>query len=75
MARKPARKSPPVIKVTAPEFVTPKAASQLFGPSPWSMRHLVRLGLVDAKRYGERRVLLSYRSLQRYFNGLPAARP
>jgi hypothetical protein len=43
-----------------PEYVSPKIAGQLFGMSAWSARELVRKGLVAGKRYGERRVLVSY---------------
>jgi hypothetical protein len=56
-----------------PEYLSPKIAGQIFGMSAWSARELVRKGLVAGKRYGERRVLVSYSSFKNYVESLPDA--
>jgi hypothetical protein len=57
-----------------PEYLSPKIAGQMFGMSAWSARELVRQGLVEGKRYGQRRVLISYASLKEHIEGLPDAK-
>jgi hypothetical protein len=57
-----------------PEYLSPKIAGQMFGLSAWSTRELVRQGLVEGKRYGQRRVLVSYSSLKEYVESLPNAK-
>ena len=57
-----------------PEYLSPKIAGQTFGMSAWSTRELVRQGLVEGKRYGQRRVLVSYSSLKEYVESLPNAK-
>jgi hypothetical protein len=65
------RQSNQALAVT-PEFVSTKFASQTSGLSQWSIRDLVRRGLIDAKRFG-RRVLPRYASLRAYLESLPDA--
>jgi hypothetical protein len=45
----------------------------MFGVSAWSMRELIRLGLINGKRFG-RRVLPEYQSCVKYFGDLPDAK-
>ena len=75
-------KSPPkIVRVSKqpppaahPEFVSPRQGASIFGVSPWTMRELVRLGLIQGKRFGERRVLVNYASSREYFTALPDAK-
>jgi hypothetical protein len=57
-----------------PEYVSVAIAEATFGISAWCIRDLIRRGLVDAKRYGARRLLPSYQSLKDHIEGLPDAK-
>jgi hypothetical protein len=65
-------KQPPPAAI--PEFVSPRQGASIFGVSPWTMRELVRLGLIQGKRFGVRRVLVHYQSGLEYFSSLPDAK-
>ena len=57
-----------------PEFVSPRQGASIWGVSAWTLRELIRLGLITGKRYGQRRVLVNYQSGQKYFTALPDAK-
>ena len=71
---KPTAPQPKQPLAPVPEYLSPKIAGQTFGLSAWSTRELVRQGLVEGKRYGQRRVLVSYSSLKEYVESLPNAK-